>query len=656
MNFFLYPIFWVFLFFSSGIICSSFDEENSLFTLFIGLILIQIPLIILFHFKKIYHYRYLQSSLILICFFLFGYFLNSLELNYLGYHTTISENRDAKYLGKVEECNYTISGYSKVVLQTSSTFNEEHWDGLESRIFLIIHDPGRKIVSGEKIIVYTLLERIKRDPTPGAFDAEKYWYRKGIRYMGFVQNENFKKFKPTNIHSISWGLINLRKKLLTALDENLTGQAAALAKGFLLGDRSDIESEMLSKFSATGAMHILAVSGLHIGILVQLLTKFLSLFSRIISKKQAVVYALVLAWAYACLTGLSASVVRSVVMFSFLSLSTLTGRRYIDINSLFFSAIVILVWNPSFLFDVGFQLSYAAMFGIFILYPEFVKLITFKNKWLMLAYEGTMVGVAAQVTTFPFTLYYFHQFPNYFILTNLALMAFSFVILLVGCMMLVFYWLIPLKLFLSFILQKVFTFMIFIVTKISYLPYAVASGFELNWLQVVALYVFIILLMYFYFRKNNRFFLVTLILTFFQISFLIYSRYQHLTKEQLFILPGNQPLSVLRYQSSNYFIFAKSTNAQAPAKILKIARSFSVIYPGKTYFYNMHSIEKMESINSTFPLSVKNNFNFIEINYQNNIARMYKFNSPKNTSNSFNKAVNFYYPLRTLNQIAISSK
>jgi len=656
MKFFLYPVFWVFTMVSCGIICSSLDENNILFFTLIGVSLIQFFLIILFLVSKKSINRILQSCVILVLFFCCGYFLNFLHINNLGYHTKIHEHRGIKFTGKVDECNYSISGYAKVVLEVNSYIENNQFKSLNAKLFLIINDPNQTISQGENIVVFTELEKIKSDETPGAFDVKNYWNRKGIQYMGFVQNENFKKINKVSFLNITQLLNSFRSKLLSALENDLSGQAASLAKGFLLGDRSDIDSQMLSKFSSTGAMHILAVSGLHIGILVQLLTKCLSLFSRFISKYQAVIFALILVWIYAALTGLSASVVRSVVMFTILSLSTLTGRRYIDINSLFFSAILILLWNPSFLYDVGFQLSYAALFGIFILYPELVKLITFKNKWVMMAYEGTMVGIAAQITTLPLTLYYFHQFPNYFIVTNLALMAFSFVILLVGCVLFVFYWVVPLKIFLSYILQKVFLFMIFIITKISALPYAVASGFELNWVQVIVLYLIIIALIYFYANKNNRLFNGVLFLSFFQFSSLIYSRYQNLVNEKLFILPGKQPLSVVRHNSMNYFIYARNSGGNVPNKIKKIAQNFSSVYPGKSEFYNLYDLEKVASINTSFPLEIKNNYNFIQLQLRNKTVRMYKSDRSKNTSNSLNNFKSFYYPLNSLKELNFSLK
>jgi hypothetical protein len=235
-------------------------------------------------------------------------------------------------------------------------------------------------------------------------------------------------------------------------------------------------------------------------------------------------------------------------------------------------------------------------------------------------------------------------------------MAFSFVILLVGCVLFVFYWVVPLKIFLSYILQKVFLFMIFIITKISALPYAVASGFELNWVQVIVLYLIIIALIYFYANKNNRLFNGILFLSFFQFSSLFYSRYQNLVNEKLFILPGKQPLSVVRHNSMNYFIYARNSGGNVPNKIKKIAQNFSSVYPGKSEFYNLYDLEKIASINTSFPLEIKNNYNFIQLQLRNKTVRMYKSDRSNNTSNPLNNFKHFYYPFNSLKELNFSLK
>ena len=137
-------------------------------------------------------------------------------------------------------------------------------------------------------------------------------------------------------------------------------------------------------------------------------------------------------WFYALTSGFSPSVVRSVFMFSLLLLAQMTGRRYSSINILFFSAFVLILINPMVFFDVGFQLSYLAMLGIFSIYPIIQNWLNFKNKIMHYFWQGTAVCLSAQCVTVPLCIYYFHQFPNYFMIANLGIMILSTLVMGIG--------------------------------------------------------------------------------------------------------------------------------------------------------------------------------------------------------------------------------
>ena len=153
-------------------------------------------------------------------------------------------------------------------------------------------------------------------------------------------------------------------------------------------------------------------------------------FSKVISKKKSLFIILLLLWLYALLTGFSPSVSRAVFMFSILGIAKSTSNSYNPINSLFFSGFILLLINPLYIYDIGFQLSYLAMLGIFIFYKPFVSMFYFNNLFLNWIWKGSIIGVSAQLMTLPITLYYFHSFPNYFLITNLGIMCVSSVLLI----------------------------------------------------------------------------------------------------------------------------------------------------------------------------------------------------------------------------------
>jgi competence protein ComEC len=173
------------------------------------------------------------------------------------------------------------------------------------------------------------------------------------------------------------------------------------------------------------------------GLILTMLIFFFSRFPKWISKYRATVLALLIIWFYALITGFSPSVFRAVVMFSMLTLAKISGRDYNPINVLAASAFVLVICDPVLVFDLGFQLSYLAMLGIFVVYPSIKKALYFKSKILRWIWEGTSVALAAQLFTFPLVLYCFHQFPNYFLLSNIGLMVFTNIILVVGVLFIV---------------------------------------------------------------------------------------------------------------------------------------------------------------------------------------------------------------------------
>jgi competence protein ComEC len=374
--------------------------------------------------------------------------------------------------------------------------------------------------------------------------------------------------------------LRIRNELSHSLSEVLSGEELNLAQALVLGDREGLDVSTNDAFANTGAMHILAVSGLHVGILMQILIKVFSFFSQWINKRRATFLALIIIWFYALLSGFSPSIVRSVVMFSLLSIASLYGKSHSDINVLAFSAFVLLLWKPFFLYDVGFQLTYAAMLGIYWFYPLLKKQFYSRFKIIQLIYEGTVIGIAAQITTLPLTLYYFHQFPNYFILTNIALMSFSFIILSLALCLSVFFWFSSLKIFFGFLLQKVLSWMLLIVHFVDDLPGSVAYGYDLKVSSVFLMFILVVLLfvgLYFRFKKLLY---VTLSLVLVFTVYISYVRYDTISSSFICFLGGEKPLIVIRNNQMNTFLTPKYLIDKKSFK--NSVKSFGKVYPGKS--------------------------------------------------------------------------
>ena len=277
-----------------------------------------------------------------------------------------------------------------------------------------------------------------------------------------------------------------RAKLLDRLSESgVDGSVYAVVAAMTLGDKSQLTKELRDTYAVSGASHILALSGLHLGIIYTLLSLLLSRRRwQVISQ----VVIIVCIWLFVFLVGLSASVVRSAVMVTVYALLSLGHRDKLSVNTLAFAAIVMLLFNPLSLFDVGFQLSFMAVLAILLFYPLFENLWSqpflldhrvFRWLWTMLA-----VSCAAQIGVAPLIAYYFGRFSCYFLLANLVVVPAAALILYLSLSVL----LIP---SLAYLLIYIVDTLNQLLVSIAALPGASIEGLHPTPLQVWMVYVII---------------------------------------------------------------------------------------------------------------------------------------------------------------------
>ena len=269
---------------------------------------------------------------------------------------------------------------------------------------------------------------------PGEFDYKRYLALKNIFHQHFVRGPDVKRigFKPNSsiVHYANqtrlWANETLRKYIPGEREQ-------AVASALVLGVTDGLDNELLKAYAGTGAMHVLAVSGLHITIIYMIIVWFLKPLSRFRSGPWIIaVTSLIILWGYAFITGLSPSVLRAVMMFSFLALAKPTQQSTNIYNTLSASAFCILMFDPFLVMSVGFQLSYLAVIGIVYVHPKLYPLWEPESRLLDEIWKMTSVSTAAQIATLPLGLYYFHQFPNYFLISNLLVIPGSFVVLIGG--------------------------------------------------------------------------------------------------------------------------------------------------------------------------------------------------------------------------------
>jgi len=367
--------------------------------------------------------------------------------------------------------------------------------------------------SGEKIMAYIDKEGFHSGIVPGAmirFQAdirvpEPPRHPLQFDYGGFLKTNGFSatSYIPANTYEIEKGrkfslsafANSIRHRVLCRIEDHAgDGDEYGIIAALILGQRSFIDPEIRNQFADAGAVHILAVSGLHVGIIYLLLITLLKLLFGKRHRFLNLALVLMTLWAYALITGLSASVLRAATMFSFIALGKYWGRFGNIYNMIAASALILLIFDPFLLAQPGFQLSYLAVIGIVFYFPHFHSLLFIENKWLDKVWSLICVSLAAQLATFPLSLYYFHQFPNFFLLTNLLVIPLATLILYSGILWISVIWWNAAAEIIANITLGACRLLNSIIAWIAELPGSTASDVFLTGLEVALMYTVMVLM------------------------------------------------------------------------------------------------------------------------------------------------------------------
>lgn len=460
---------------------------------------------ILCSFVKAYKWRAVTTTVMTASFLFVGILITNKELHPPLPDHSMEENAD--WVVRVSEEPTPREKSVKVVAELLQTPENQK---LISKILLYLQpsDEAQELRYGDLLFVHTNLSRIEPPYNPDAFDNQQYMRRRGIYYSGFVHDGAWQCFGHAPANRLKYVAQNIRNRLInTYITAGMSGDEFDILKAILLGDDDTLDPELKASYSSAGVSHILCVSGMHVGVIfmiINFLLKPLDLFRS--SKIFKSVLVMLVIWLYAHITGLAPSVTRSATMFSFVAVGQLLRRNTNVFHSLFASMYILLVINPLLLFEVGFQLSYLAVAGIVLFQPKLSAVYKCRTKLGNYFWELLTVSVAAQLGTSPISIYYFAQFPNYFMLSNLCVITLSFVVIITGVALL------PVSLFpflahyLSTLLTLEIRLMNRIITFIESLPGAVTENLDCRLPQVILLYGVILFFCLWLYQKNRRFF------------------------------------------------------------------------------------------------------------------------------------------------------
>jgi competence protein ComEC len=429
---------------------------------------------------NIYRYKGAVGILIYILFFNLG------SLFCLLNNESLNQNHFAK-----TDCNYLkvwvndepqqdgniVRFKAKLV---SAGHQKNKLISLSGRILLTVKLDSLKPIHlryGDEMMIPVSYTEVEPPYNPAEFDFKAWLGSQNIYHQAFIDQDHIVSTRNNVGNPIIKTALNLREKQVAKYRRLIkSDEAFPVASTLILGYRTDLSNETLSAYSKTGTIHALSVSGAHVAVIYVVLDfMFFFLNKNRALKIVKLLLICTLIWGYALLTGLSPSVVRSAIMISILITAKVLSKKTNSYNVLAFSAFCQLVYNPFLIWDVGFQLSYLAVFGLIYLQPKIYNLFYTEHHWIDKLWSFTSMSLAAQIVTFPLSIYYFHQFPFYFLFANLFITIPLILMMYLGIVVLI-----PSFGFLAPILEWIINFTNAILKWIANLPYASFSSIWIN--------------------------------------------------------------------------------------------------------------------------------------------------------------------------------
>lgn len=411
------------------------------------------------------------------------------------------------------------------------------------------------LLPGDQLALACQLRRIQSTNVPFAFDYQKYMAGQNIYFSAYVPAKNYDLI-GTNQKSILINAERFRTLLIRRLKKYVPNQESAqIISALTLGYRKELSTETKTYFASTGAMHVLAVSGLHVGMIYLFLTSILAFLKR--KKTGRVIYFALVAgflWGYALLTGFSPSVQRATVMFCFLLVGSSLRRPASIYSSIAASAFLLLLVNPKLIAEPGFQLSYAAVVSIVFFYPRLGKLLSPKTIVLSKLWQLFCVSLAAQIGTFALSIFYFHQFPVYFWLSNLVVIPAAYFILAFTFLFFITSFSSTLSVFIGGILSAITWGTTEALRFIDRLPFSLIENLSISLSQLLILLAILVVTAFFMKMKRPVFFLLTGIFILLFLAVGLVEKANHFNQKKIIYYQRDQELHLINGRK-NYLIY-----------------------------------------------------------------------------------------------------
>lgn len=462
--------------------------------------------------------------------------------------------------------------YYKTELQIEAANISGSWYSIDTKITATIERDSlaENLKAGQTIEFAAQIDSLNAPKNPFGFDYANYLQNNGIHGSIFLKSGKW-QIVSAEVRGISRYALNIRQRLIGLFkDAGLSGNELGLASTLVLGYKNDIDSEVKQAYMNAGAMHVLAVSGMHVGIVYMALDLLMIVFGgkRLYWLKQLLI--ILLLWAYAFITGLSPSVTRATIMFTVVIFGKVFNRDTSVYNSLAFAALCILVYDPSMLFKPSFQLSCVAVTGIVFYQPRIARIINVKNKALNYLWQLTSVSIAAQIATLPFCLYYFERTPVYFWLSNIIVSPGATMLIVLAMLLLITSPINCISTFFGFLTKWATKAMNFLVITIANLPGSTIENTHIAVIQAIAIGITIILITSWLISKRyGRLLAAISILTLFVIIPLNMNKITHSERQAICIYHNTQISAIQFVDGNNSYWLSNIPNNQKMSPLIK---------------------------------------------------------------------------------------
>jgi competence protein ComEC len=470
------------------------------------------------------------------------------------------------FMGEVIDIPSEKENSYKTVLKLKGYFNDSLWIHSNKKILVYFEkdDSIKKMHPGTFLLFRGYLNPIRNLGNPGEFDYKKYLSVHRVYHQTYIQKDQWKTRNNQSTGSLTASSNKFRLNLIKQLKKTeLDQENRSVATALLLGYKENLSEKTREKFSSSGAMHILAVSGLHVGIVFMLFNYLLFFLNKIkYGKLVKIILLLIILWGYAFLTGLSPSVTRATLMFSVIAVGSQLRRKSPVYNSLAFSAFILLCLNPLLLFSVSFQLSYTAVLSIVFFQPKLYRLISLPYLPDKL-WQWFTVAIAAQIGTAPIVIHYFNQFPNYFWLTNFIAIPAAALTIISGFFTLLIY---PLSQSLGKIpgsfLNEILTALNYSLGFIENLPGSVTENLWIGKIHMALIYAALIVFGFFIVFRKKEYFKYVLYMIIIWLTFDIVHKYSQRDKKELIIYNTPKTSTINFINGKHNYVFTNGSGTK----------------------------------------------------------------------------------------------